>query len=99
MYIFIYLSIYEGDKYSYSMKWKIPCLKPDWVFHSVDKGYALPMVSKGTDAQNQNCFLVVRPLRSVGLIKSKKKTGLTTASRDNSQNSEEKDIELSRSAF
>jgi hypothetical protein len=30
----------KGDKYSYSRRWKIRCLKPEWVQSSLDQGYA-----------------------------------------------------------
>ena len=29
----------EGDKYEYARKWKIPCVSPDWVFDSIEKGF------------------------------------------------------------
>ncbi len=28
----------EGEKYSYARKWKIRCIKPDWVHQSLNKG-------------------------------------------------------------
>jgi len=31
-----------GDKYEYARKWQIPCLSPDWIFDSIDKGHCLP---------------------------------------------------------
>ena len=31
----------EGEKYSYAKRWKIKCLKPDWIHQSLNKGYAL----------------------------------------------------------
>jgi topoisomerase (DNA) II binding protein 1 len=31
----------EGDKYEYAKKWKIPCLGPEWVFDSIDKGNSI----------------------------------------------------------
>ena len=30
-----------GDKYEYARKWKIPCLSPEWIFDSIEKGYCL----------------------------------------------------------
>ena len=30
----------EGDKYVYARRWKIRCLKPDWIYESAKKGYA-----------------------------------------------------------
>ena len=29
----------EGQKYNYARKWKIPCVSPDWVFDSIEKGF------------------------------------------------------------
>jgi len=29
----------EGDKYTYARRWKICCLKPEWVQRSLDQGY------------------------------------------------------------
>ncbi len=40
----------EGDKYEYARKWNIPCLTPDWVFESIDKGYSLPTSRFRVDA-------------------------------------------------
>ena len=31
----------EGEKFNYAKRWKIRCLKPDWIHHSLNKGYAL----------------------------------------------------------
>ena len=31
----------EDEKFNYPKRWKIPCLKPDWIHHSLNKGYAL----------------------------------------------------------
>lgn len=32
----------EGEKFEYARKWKIPCVKPEWVYDSISKGYCLP---------------------------------------------------------
>lgn len=31
----------EGEKYVYAKRWKIKCLKPEWVYQSLNKGYAV----------------------------------------------------------
>ncbi|XP_068207098.1 DNA topoisomerase 2-binding protein 1 isoform X2 [Palaemon carinicauda] len=33
----------EGDKYEYARNWRIQCLKPDWIYDSVEIGHALNM--------------------------------------------------------
>lgn len=35
------IPVAEGDKYDYARKWKIPCLRADWVLDSIDKGVCL----------------------------------------------------------
>ena len=31
----------DGEKYTYARRWKIRCLKPEWIHASVNKGYAV----------------------------------------------------------
>ncbi|KAK4018542.1 hypothetical protein OUZ56_000592 [Daphnia magna] len=31
----------EGEKYTYARRWKIRCLKPEWIHTSLNKGYAV----------------------------------------------------------
>ncbi len=38
-----------GDKYGYARKWQIPCLSPDWIFDSIDRGHCLPTLDYRID--------------------------------------------------
>ncbi len=40
----------NGDKYDYARKWQIPCLGPDWIFDSIDRGHCLPTQPYRVDA-------------------------------------------------
>lgn len=33
----------EGEKYNYAKNWRIHCLSPEWVYDSIQKGYAMDM--------------------------------------------------------
>ena len=40
----------SGDKYEYARKWQIPCVGPDWVLDSIDRGHCLPTASYRVEA-------------------------------------------------
>ncbi|CAL4073586.1 unnamed protein product, partial [Meganyctiphanes norvegica] len=33
----------EGEKYNYAKNWRIHCLSPEWIYDSIEKGYAMDM--------------------------------------------------------
>ena len=43
----------EGQKYNYARKWKIPCVSPDWVFDSIEKGFCQSTTPFRIDQQQQ----------------------------------------------
>ena len=51
----------EGQKYNYARKWKIPCVSPDWVFVSIEKGFCQSTTPFRIDQQQQKASSPVRP--------------------------------------
>jgi len=43
----------DGSKYYYAHKWRVPCVKPEWILDSVNKGYALPTDSYKVEKKNK----------------------------------------------
>ena len=49
----------EGDKYEYARKWKIPCVSPDWVFDSIEKGFCQSTTPFRIDQQQVCCPIIL----------------------------------------